>query len=361
MRNTERLVQIEMADIGAVIAGPRQSHLRVHVGAVEIDLAAMAVHDLADIADMLLEHAMGRGIGDHDRGKIFRMLFGLGAEIIDIDVARIAGDHHDLHAGHMSGGRIGAVGGGRDQAHLAMRLAAGCVIIADCEQACIFALRARIRLQRNRVIAGHVAQPFFEPREQRVIAVRLLTRRERMKRAEFGPGQRDHLGCGVELHGAGAQRNHRAVEREIAIAEFAHIAQQLGLGAMSVEHRMGEECAIALQLARQRLAHTGFDFGVVETAAEGVPYRLDHFGRRGLVQRDTKRALADCEVDFFSPRTGDDVVPLAADIHRQRVEKCFRLRRKTELAQSRRQHGRTAMHCARDVGQSLRTVIDRVH
>src|SRR5438093_9347272 len=74
VRDAERLVQIEMRDIGAVIAGPRQTDLRVHVGAVEIDLAAMAMNDLADLADVLLEHTMRRGIGDHDGGEIFRML-----------------------------------------------------------------------------------------------------------------------------------------------------------------------------------------------------------------------------------------------------------------------------------------------
>ena len=65
MRDAERLVQIEMADIGAVVAGPRQPDLRVQIGAIEIDLATMAMHDVADLADVLLEHAMGRGIGDH--------------------------------------------------------------------------------------------------------------------------------------------------------------------------------------------------------------------------------------------------------------------------------------------------------
>src|SRR5882724_12999065 len=79
MGNAEGLVQIEMADIGAVIAGPREADLRIQIGAVEIDLSAMAVHDVADLADMLLEHAMGRGIGDHDGGEILRMLFRLGA------------------------------------------------------------------------------------------------------------------------------------------------------------------------------------------------------------------------------------------------------------------------------------------
>ena len=170
------------------------------------------------------------------------MLRRLGAEIVDIDVAaRVAGDHHDLHADHAGGGRIGAVRGGGDQADLAMRLAARGVIAADRQQPGIFALRAGIRLQRDRVIAGDVAQPLFQPREQRVIARGLLARRERMQVAEFRPGQRDHLGGGVELHGAGAERNHGAVEREIAVGELAHVAQQLGLGAMGVEHRMGEE------------------------------------------------------------------------------------------------------------------------
>jgi len=45
-----------------VVGGARKPHLRIHVGAVEIDLPAMAMHDVADLADMFLEHAVGRGI-----------------------------------------------------------------------------------------------------------------------------------------------------------------------------------------------------------------------------------------------------------------------------------------------------------
>src|SRR5882757_10037362 len=99
MRNAERLVQIEMADIGAVVAGPRQADLRVQIGAVEIDLSAMAMHDVADLADVFLEHAMRGRIGDHHRREAPGMLRGLCAEIVDIDVAaRVARHHHDLHA-----------------------------------------------------------------------------------------------------------------------------------------------------------------------------------------------------------------------------------------------------------------------
>ena len=61
MRNAERLVQIEMADVGAVIAGPRQADLSVHVGAVEIDLSAVGVDDVADVTDVLFEHTVRCG------------------------------------------------------------------------------------------------------------------------------------------------------------------------------------------------------------------------------------------------------------------------------------------------------------
>ena len=135
--------------------------------------------------------------------------------------------------------------GGGDQADVAVRLAARGVVAADRQQPGIFALRAGIRLQRDRVIAGDVAQPLFELVEHRVIARGLLARRERMQVAELRPGHRDHLGGGVELHRAGAERDHGAVERQVAVGEPAHVAQQLGLGAVGVEHRMGEEARCA--------------------------------------------------------------------------------------------------------------------
>mgnify|MGYP003693927787 CR=1 FL=1 len=111
-----------------------------------------------------------------------------------------------------------------------MRLAARGVIGADREQPGIFALRAGIRLQRDRVIAGDVAQPFFQPREQRVIAAwPARAGANGCRAAELRPGQRDHFRGRVQLHGAGAERDHRAVEREVAVTELAHVAQQFGL------------------------------------------------------------------------------------------------------------------------------------
>ena len=50
-----------------IAAGLVRPDLRVHVRAVHVDLAAVLVDDRADVADRVLEHAVRRRIGDHQR------------------------------------------------------------------------------------------------------------------------------------------------------------------------------------------------------------------------------------------------------------------------------------------------------
>ncbi|MNL69241.1 hypothetical protein D3C87_1940690 [compost metagenome] len=47
-----------MRHVGADVAGAGKADHGVHVGAVEIDLAAVLVGDVADFLDRFLEHAM---------------------------------------------------------------------------------------------------------------------------------------------------------------------------------------------------------------------------------------------------------------------------------------------------------------
>ncbi len=60
MRDAEGLVQAEMADISASPGRDRPT-CAFRIGAIEMDLAAIIMHNLADLADMLLEQAVGRG------------------------------------------------------------------------------------------------------------------------------------------------------------------------------------------------------------------------------------------------------------------------------------------------------------
>ncbi len=87
MRYGEGLVEVEVADVGADVAGAGQADHGIHVRAVEIDLTTVLVGDVANLAHRLLEHAMRGRIGDHGAGEVFRMLLRLGAEIGDVDIA----------------------------------------------------------------------------------------------------------------------------------------------------------------------------------------------------------------------------------------------------------------------------------
>src|SRR5450631_2718398 len=93
VRNAERLVQIEMADIPAVVAGARQSYLRVEIGTIQINLPAVGVNEVANGPYRGLEYPMRRGIGDHNCGQLVGIFLGLGAQIGQIHIAvRIATD-----------------------------------------------------------------------------------------------------------------------------------------------------------------------------------------------------------------------------------------------------------------------------
>ena len=123
--NAKCLVQIQVANVRADVARPAKADLRVHVRAVHVNLAAVFVHDLANFPDRGFEDAVRGRVGDHERGQIVAVRLGLGAQIGEIDVAVFETAHrHDAEAGHDGAGRVGAVGGGRDETNVAVPLAA---------------------------------------------------------------------------------------------------------------------------------------------------------------------------------------------------------------------------------------------
>ena len=120
VRNAERLVQIQMRHIGAELSWRRKSDHRIHVSAIDIDLAAIGMDDFAKVANTFFEHAMRRRIGDHDRRQPRPMLFRFRAQVAEIDVAvGIAGDDDHLHPHHLRRCRIGSMRRRRDEAHVA--------------------------------------------------------------------------------------------------------------------------------------------------------------------------------------------------------------------------------------------------
>src|SRR5581483_12004972 len=117
VRRRERLVQVQVHDVHAKVAGANLADQRVHVGAVHIELAALGVQDIGNLIDLLLENSQRVGIGKHEGGDV---LVHLRRQCADV--------HHPggigfqvLHRVTADGGsrRIGAVGGVRNQNFLA--------------------------------------------------------------------------------------------------------------------------------------------------------------------------------------------------------------------------------------------------
>ena len=179
--------------------GRHEADLGVHVGAVHVDLAAVRVDDRADLADRLLEDAVGRGVGDHQRGRGRRACSAaLRREVGEVDVAarRRRRPATTLKPGHHRAGGVGAVRGDGDQADVAVPLAAALVVGAD-RRAGRRTRPASRRWAAARRPAKPVisAEPALEVGEQLARSPAACSRRrEGVQPAELGPGDRDHLG-----------------------------------------------------------------------------------------------------------------------------------------------------------------------
>ncbi len=356
VRNAEGLVQVEMAHVAAELAGCRHTDQRVQVRAIDIDAAAMAVDQRAQFFDMRVEHAIGGWVGDHHCAEPRAVLLAPGLQVRQIDVALgIALRHHHLHARHVCTGRIGAMRRLRNQADATLPVATRLMAGLDDQQAGVFTLRAGVGLQADAAVAGGLAQPGFELLAQRVVAGQLVERREGVQVGEFRPGDGDHLAGGVELHGARAQRDHRAVQRQVLVGQAADVAQHVGLAVVAVEYRVRKEGAGARQRRRDQRGDAIFE--PVETgqgAATGKqrPQRRDVLARRRLIERDTNaRRRVEAQVVACIARRLHHGVGLGARVDLHRVEGAGIQQSAAKLPQARRQIDR--VHAGHHSGKHL--------
>ncbi|CEI74776.1 Uncharacterized protein PAE221_00336 [Pseudomonas aeruginosa] len=365
--DAEGLVQVQVGNVATELARGAQADHGVHVGAVDVHLATAVVDDGADLADRFLEHAVGGRIGDHQRGQAFLVLAGLVAQVLDVDVAaRVAGHHHHAHADHAGGSRVGTVGGGRDQTDVALAVAAALVVGTDRQQAGVLALGAGVGLQRHGVVAGGGTEHRLQFVGELAVAFALLGRGERVQVAEFGPGHRDHLAGGVQLHGAGAQRDHRAVQRQVLVRQLAQVAHQLGFRVMAVEDRVAEDRRLAQQLDWQAVPAAGGKGGEVRERlalfSQQAPERF-HVGLAdGLVERQAETAGIDlAQVDPGGAGLGMDRRGTRAGGQAQGVEEMLLLDGHAQALQAGGEDRGQPVGAPGDAQQALRAVVDGEH
>ena len=249
------------------------------------------------------------------------------------------------------------MGRGRDQADVAL-VTVGAVIGGDRLQPRVLALGSAVGLHRERVVARDLAQQLFQVCRQFPVPLRLRGGRERVQARELRPGDGHHLDRGVQFHGAGTQRDHRPVQRQVPVGEATHVTHHLRLGPVHVEDRMGQVLGGAQQRIRDRRAPAEFR-GRFD--AEGVQHRREGFQGGGLVHRDAHSVATDpAQVDAPLLGGGDDA--RLADPHpdRDRVEELVRFDDGAPCPQLFREGGRHQMDPLPDGLETCRAVEDRV-
>ena len=227
VRLRERLVQVEVHDVEAHVARPRDAHHRVEVGAVVVERGAHVVHDARDLADVAVEQPERVRVREHQAGHVVR---GLRAQVVQVHAAVGVGAHlHHLVAGHRHGGRVGAVRRvGRE--HLVAVLAAVLVERAREQQAGQFAVRAGAGLKRHVRQPADLGQRALQVPHQLERALGVLVVLQRVQAREAGQRRHALVQLGVVLHRARAQRVEARVEVEVLLREVVVVAHDLGLG-----------------------------------------------------------------------------------------------------------------------------------
>ena len=200
---------------------------------------------------------------------------------------------------------------GRDQADISMPFITAFVIMTNRQQASIFALCAGVRLHANGVITGQFYQPLGKLADHLVITFCLFWRTERVQFGKFRPGDWNHLSSRIQLHGAGAQRDHRLVQRQIFTLQRVHVAHHFGFAMVAIKYRMAEDCVITQHAVLNRTAverHVfiqGVDVQAVAVAQQNIEQLHHVFTGSGFVEGNTYRIMdIAAQVDFcrFSTR-----------------------------------------------------------
>ena len=179
---------------------------------------------------------------------------------------------------------------------------------------------------------------------------------------QLGPAHGLHLYGGVELHRARAERDHRAVEGDVAVYEPAHVAHQLGLAVEGREDRVRQRRSGAPVAGGPRVADQAVQDPEVGGVAEGSPHRLQVGAGRGLVHAGRDGVgVHPAQVHARGQRYGDHLVGAAGNADANGVEELVVDDLDAVLPQSLGQDGGHPVHSQGDLGEAVGAVVDGVH
>ena len=226
-------MQVDVNDVESHGAREDLAEDGVQVGPIVVEQATGLVDDFPYLADPALEHAQGRGVGEHDTRGPWP---GEVAQGVDIQVA-VGGRRHLPHgeAAHHGGGGIGAVRRIRDQDLGTVGRTPVQMVGANHRYPGKLPLGARHGRQRERLHPGDPAQQLLQLEHAGEKTLRHGRGGQRMALKEARQHGEGITALGVVLHGTGAQRVELRVDGEILLGkprivahgiQFGHFRQQ---------------------------------------------------------------------------------------------------------------------------------------
>ena len=255
----------------------------------------------------------------------------------------------------------------RDQTDSAVPFTFAFLIAADSHQPGVFPLCAGVRLHTHGVITGQQHQPAGELFYHHMIALSLLRRAERMHITEFRPGDRDHLRCRIQFHGAGAERDHRLIQRQVFAGQTVQIAHHIRFAVIAAEVRMLQNLPFAAQRGRNGFRRSGnlciecIDIPLCFLSGQYRVQIFQAFTLRGFAQGDrngTRQIGTQVDTRCFGPGQNGLFV---LHFNRQGIKPGGVTQTQTCICQRFRQNIGQAVNAAGNPFQTFRPVVDRIH
>ena len=220
-------MQIHVDDIETHVTRTNLAEDRVEVGAIVVEQAASAVHQLRNLFDLALEHSERRRISEHDTRRVGS--HGL-RERIEIDVAlSVNRDFFDDAAAHRCRGGIRTVRGLGHDDLVARQITACAMVGADHRNAREFTMRTGHRVERHRLHTRDFLEHFLQLEHAGEEALALRIRRERMPREELRQHRVLITGLRVVLHRARTERIEVRIDREVQLREAREVTHGIEL------------------------------------------------------------------------------------------------------------------------------------
>ena len=241
-----------------------------------------------------------------------------------------------------------------NEADVSLAFALGLEIAPDGQEPCVLPLASGIGLQGDGVKSGDLPEPALDVVGKAPVSRCAVRRNEGMDIREFGPSDRFHFRRCIELHGAGAERDHGPVQRQILPRQRLQIPHHGCLGAVLMEGPLRQKAGSAPSFRKQRVRLPRS----VETKHGADDLQLPFSNR--FVERECKavRTLL-ARQETLLPKSSHRLVRVLRG-HEYSVEQGALSGQAAGRARCCGEPGGEVMHASRDGLQAFRAVPDRV-